>query len=1294
CQPVAQNIDFSGSDQIQTLQYPDVHPLSQETSDEVFQANHSIQNKETFENSFEEITVSNPNKEKEEPPQDSEIHQHIIEECCVQASEEQKQSMEDTMLELVKICQEKSFFEVKNIAEQPAEHGNRSIQSLQNFRVVHKNSISLNNTSQISSIHAVTSVLSIKEPEHLLSMGYEHLSITPEMKSNEEVKNIAEQPAEHGNHSIQSLQNFRVVHKNSISLNNTSQISSIHAVTPVLSIKEPEHLLSMGYEHLSITPEMKSNEVTESNAENLLPIPSEYEVTLEDKRECNFPISENSPIYDNHSNTFSESKSMMIFQFMTMILKISKEEIDLEDISQIQDVVLREKLLSITRLISNIESSNENSTPDHVLNSFESNNSFSDNFSLEFETFCDHLEETRSGNTTHVDNSLPEYDSFCFKIEPDQERLINLVKNDIPDNFSNDPLLEEVDLFLAFDNSIPPGMENFADDPEEPPDVETDVGEEIPVVMNEKDEDVDYSYFIFVIYPEMFPLLLSAESEDAIFDPDLQLGVESYQKKLNLTKPDMYRSDLKHKKAYTAYSNPRGFIYQNKDKQNRLMRIDELHKFSDGTLNDLSIHEEEAKDEESFDPIVQTPKNSDDEGNDDASLGLNVGGKEGQDAVDDDKELYRDVNINMEGRDSSSVSSQFVTSMLNPSPDAGIDSLFETTLRVDVQASTKVAPLTLTAPTLPPLIIPTISQTLEANFSEFVQANQFAGAVSFILGIVERYMDQWMNEAVKVAVQIQSDRLRDKAQAKNEAFLNNLDENIQKIIKDQVKEQVKFETRAADDQPIAEASQHPESFPQQKKPPTPDCAWNKTLPATHRSIQPWISDLAKQADSRSSFNELMDTHVDFLAFLMNRLKVDTLTPKLLAGPTYDLIKGSCKSLVELEFFLEEVYKTKAADYGHIKLIEDLVPRTMWSQEPVGYDKYALWGISYWGRKRQQFYEFAVNRESARDVYSKRRIIVVTELQIVEWHDYKHLDWITVRRDDDKLYKFKEGDFKRLHIQDIKDMLLLLVQGKLTNLTVEDCFAFNVSLRMFTRSIVIQRRVKDLQLEPEGSTQGYPLVSVEVLRYDKRSKSENMGMLLTEMELILEYSQQGISHEVLARSWSILTEDPYEEAARQALEQAPPTPEYMHDLMELEDHVPVCENPAGFRLLKFVGTRGVDQSLYGNVRTSLGANKLCGIHDTFHVSNLKRCFVNDDVVIPLDKVQLDDKLHFVGEPVKIMDREVKQLKQSWISIVKVRWNSRRGPEFIWEREDFFRSKYPHLLARRRVTRQCKRRDVAS
>nr|GFC69268.1 hypothetical protein [Tanacetum cinerariifolium] len=272
---------------------------------------------------------------------------------------------------------------------------------------------------------------------------------------------------------------------------------------------------------------------------------------------------------------------------------------------------------------------------------------------------------------------------------------------------------------------------------------------------------------------------------------------------------------------------------------------------------------------------------------------------------------------------------------------------------------------------------------------------------------------------------------------------------------------------------------------QPKKPPTLNRDWNKTLPAIQGSTQTWISDLAKQADSCSSFNELLDTPLDFANFIMNWLRVDTLTPELLAKPTYELMKGSCKSLIELEYHLEEVYKAmtdqldwvnpegqqyphnplqplplipnnqgrrviplahfinndleylrggassqkyttsvikmKAADYGHIKWIEDL------------------------------FYGFAINWESALDVYSKRRIITVTDLKIVEWHSYKHLHWITVPRDDDKLYKFKQGDFKMLHLQDIEDMMLLLVQGKLSNLTVEERFAFNVSLRMFTRS---------------------------------------------------------------------------------------------------------------------------------------------------------------------------------------------------------------------------------------------------
>ncbi|GJX71436.1 putative reverse transcriptase domain-containing protein [Tanacetum coccineum] len=89
-------------------------------------------------------------------------------------------------------------------------------------------------------------------------------------------------------------------------------------------------------------------------------------------------------------------------------------------------------------------------------------------------------------------------------------------------------------------------------------------------------------------------------------------------------------------------------------------------------------------------------------------------------------------------------------------------------------------------------------------------------------------------------------------------------------------------------------------------------------------------------------------------------------------------------------------------------------------------------------------------------------------------------------------------------------------------------------------------------------------------------------------------------------------------------------------------------------------------------------ELRNVHNTFHVSNLKKCLSDESLVIPMKELRLDDKLNFVEEPVEIMDREIKQLRQSRIPIVKVRWNSKRGPEFTWEREDEIRAKYPHLF----------------
>nr|GEZ97145.1 putative reverse transcriptase domain-containing protein [Tanacetum cinerariifolium] len=91
-------------------------------------------------------------------------------------------------------------------------------------------------------------------------------------------------------------------------------------------------------------------------------------------------------------------------------------------------------------------------------------------------------------------------------------------------------------------------------------------------------------------------------------------------------------------------------------------------------------------------------------------------------------------------------------------------------------------------------------------------------------------------------------------------------------------------------------------------------------------------------------------------------------------------------------------------------------------------------------------------------------------------------------------------------------------------------------------------------------------------------------------------------------------------------------------------------------------------------------ELSRVYNTFHVSNLKKCHADEPLAVLLDGLHFDDKLHFVEEPVEIVDREVKWLKQSRIPLVKVRWNSKRGPEFTWEREDQFWKKYPHLFAK--------------
>nr|GEV25679.1 hypothetical protein [Tanacetum cinerariifolium] len=493
-----QNIDFFGSDQIQTSQYLEIHPPSQEyaqpeDSNELFQKllkdlqiinkeliecnrptffddneDHSVQYKENLENS------SNSNQEEEGPPQDFDIRQLIREECCT-----------------------------------------------------------------------------------------------------EEVKNVVEQPTECGTRIIESLQNYRVIHKNSISLKNTSQISSVHAIAPILSTKEPEYSPSMGYGNPNTTLKTKPDEIIKSGVEELVPILSENKVTSEDKRDDDDAFEDieyvEALLPDPEIVSLAEENDVYV----------EEEEVDLEDIFQIQDVILREKLLSINRLIANIESLNDNPTPDRVLNS-------SFHFlSLKSQIILSRVILRQNSRLFAIIRRrrevvtlllmlmtlFPSMIRFSLRLIPIR-RLINVVKNDISDDSSNDPLLEEADLFIASDNSVSLGIKNFGYDsegdihfleallsddsillsnnessesdfdnpsiprpPPKPPDAkfdfEPDCGEEILVLMNTIDElkcidprdefdDDDYSYFMFLICSEVFSFL-SAESEDTIFDPGISV---------------------------------------------------------------------------------------------------------------------------------------------------------------------------------------------------------------------------------------------------------------------------------------------------------------------------------------------------------------------------------------------------------------------------------------------------------------------------------------------------------------------------------------------------------------------------------------------------------------------------------------------------------------------------------------------------------------------------------------------------------------------------------------------------
>ncbi|GJW69526.1 hypothetical protein Tco_0126443 [Tanacetum coccineum] len=523
-------------------------------------------------------------------------------------------------------------------------------------------------------------------------------------------------------------------------------------------------------------------------------------------------------------------------------------------------------------------------------------------------------------------------------------------------------------------------------------------------------------------------------------------------------------------------------------------------KFS--THDEEERQDDEDKEEEGSDLRVQTPSHYEstyDETYDEVTQGDNVEEEKlDEEQINEEEEvneIYNDVNINLEGRDtkmtdallanvqttqviedthviiiavtpedqqqSSSVSSGFMSNMLNPNPDIGIDFILnlntESTSLVDVPVTTNVemppsSVITLSPPPIP--LIQPLQQTPvpspkiapKDDFLEFKQTNLFAEAVSLIPGIVDKYLANQMNEVVKAAVQLQSDRLRSEAQAENEDFINKIDENMKKTIKEQTSHVVaanlselelkkilidKIENNKSIDRSVQQKN-HYKHYDKDERRRTLTLDRNRgpkerRAGKEHESTSALKEKSSKSTkegskshqillneDPRESFNELMDTPLDFLTFVLNWLKVDTLTPELLAGPTLELMKGSCKSLVELEYFLEEVCKA--------------------TTDPL--DKNNPEGQQY-----------------PHDL--RKPLPLIPNLRGRRVIPFDH---------------FINND-------------LAYLSGKLTNLNIEERLALGVSLRMFTRSTVIRRRVEDLQLGIESYQKKLNLTKPDTYRSD-------------------------------------------------------------------------------------------------------------------------------------------------------------------------------------------------------------------
>ncbi|GJU63755.1 hypothetical protein Tco_1245590 [Tanacetum coccineum] len=428
---------------------------------------------------------------------------------------------------------------------------------------------------------------------------------------------------------------------------------------------------------------------------------------------------------------------------------------------------------------------------------------------------------------------------------------------------------------------------------------------------------------------------------------------------------------------------------------------------ADNKDDDGQEDDNEQTDSDNDNLSVQTPshyESTDDEESDEVTQGGNVEGEELNEETyeeEDVNELYRDVN------QSSYVSSGFISNMLNPNPDTGIDSILnlntESTSLGDVPVSTTIE--------MPPSSIELRLWKMTSPNSN-KQTNLLLQFLQFLALLIH--------------------------------FINKLDDNIKKIIKENVKAQVKEQVtkilpqikKTINEQLEAEILTHSSneaktshviaanlSVLELKKIIIDKMESNKSI---HRSDHQKTLYKAL-VDAYESDKLILDTYRDTIIIKRRRDDQDEDEEPSAGSNRGSKRRRARKEPESTSALKEKTSKSFGRSIVGSKSHHMSAGKSAQAEKPIHADV--------------DLEEPAHQEESAHDVYSMHKIIAITKLQIVKWHNYKHLDWITVRRNKDKLYTFKEGDYKRLRLQDIEDMLLLLVQEALSSKGVWKIFTY-------------------------------------------------------------------------------------------------------------------------------------------------------------------------------------------------------------------------------------------------------------